>query len=137
MAVLFFIQLFYIAVIDFFQHRIPNISLILLILFRFFYAPLKREDLLSSSSLFLLFLFFYFLSHGGIGMGDVKLISVLGLFLGFSKTMFLVLLATLFLFLIGIFLKLLGQKMIELPFAPAFISIYFVIYWMYVFKEGR
>jgi leader peptidase (prepilin peptidase)/N-methyltransferase len=67
-------------------------------------------------------------TKGGIGMGDMKLMAVCGLFLGFSQTTAVLLISLLLTGVIGIIYILLKKASLKsaIPFAP-FITAGFVI----------
>jgi len=71
-----------------------------------------------SASGFLLFL--YIVSRGGMGMGDIKLAAVMGIFLGWPMSLFAVILACFTAGLVGIALLLTGLKKRKdpIPFGP-------------------
>jgi len=124
--------LFVIAWIDCHERIIPN--KILLVLFCIRTVVLVAECILYSKywmaftmSCFIgfiaaggMFLFCYFVTRGSLGAGDVKLMAVLGYFIG-SKfifgTIFLTVLTAAVYNLIGLLLKKVSLKQ-EVPFAP-------------------
>lgn len=73
-----------------------------------------------TTSIVVLCLFFWmrYLSREGIGMGDVKLVGVMSLFLGFPLTVKALFYAVVIAFFQGIFYRLLFRKR-KIPFVPA------------------
>lgn len=107
------------------ERKIYNYILIILILFRSCFFLLNyvlfhsnvsiKESVIAACFAFLLFFTMKIAHSSGIGMGDVKLVFVLGLYLGYS--VFSVILVSMFcLFLFGMIRKEKQQQ--ELPFAP-------------------
>jgi leader peptidase (prepilin peptidase)/N-methyltransferase len=78
--------------------------------------------LLSALAAFLTFLFLFVITKGrGLGFGDVVLVLLIGLFLGFPNTAFALYLAFLSGALISVFLILIGIKKLKhdtIPFGP-------------------
>lgn len=126
-----------ISFIDYNHHIIPDKLVIILISANIFYKLLMLIlyktpfNLINSFlGLFLgggLFLLIALISKGGMGGGDIKLISALGLFLGIKKVLLCILLS----FIIGAFFSIIlllmkkkGKKD-AIPFGP-FINIAFV-----------
>ncbi len=124
--------LFIIAWIDGHEKRIPNSILKVLFFIRIFllaaecvFAVKMGLPLLLSSVLGLLtggilFLLVYFLSRGGVGMGDVKLMGVVGWYVGIGgimPTVFLTVMVSAIYSIILLLLKKIGWKE-EIPFAP-------------------
>lgn len=124
--------LFIIAWIDGHEKRIPNSILKVFFFIRMFllaaecvFAVKMGLPLLLSSVLGLLtggilFLLVYFLSRGGVGMGDVKLMGVVGSYVGIGgimPTVFLTVMVSAIYSIILLLLKKIGWKE-EIPFAP-------------------
>lgn len=76
--------------------------------------------LLASFFLFLFFLLFYWISGGQMGMGDVKLTALAGLYLDLWTFLRVVFVASLTAFLFGLILLIRGRRAggLVLPFAP-------------------
>lgn len=69
---------------------------------------------------FLLFFLASILSKGGIGMGDVKLMTCIGLYTGIYETLNISFISIMLSVLVGVFLILIkkANKKTELPFVP-------------------
>ncbi len=132
------IILIVISLIDYYHQIIPDILLIIIFALTIFYKLISyilygtSPDILNSLLAFLiggtLFLLIALISKGGMGGGDIKLISVLGFILGLKKTLLNIFLS----FIIGavfsiclLLLKKKGKKD-AIPFGP-FINIAFII----------
>lgn len=126
------VGLFFIAWIDQHEKKIPNKILKLLLLFRilllaveWIQIPGLGFSLLISSFLGLfagggMLLLVYFISKGGVGMGDVKLLGTVGSYVGISSIMpvaFLTVLVSAFYSIALLLLKKISLKE-EIPFAP-------------------
>ena len=126
------VALFIIAWIDSKEKRIPNKILLWMIIVRFvilcvecfLYKEYWSSLIMSAVLGFLLaggmFLFCYVVTKGGIGAGDVKLFSVLGLYTGGSAIFSVIFLTVLFAAIYN-GIKLLCKKTDlkqEIPFAP-------------------
>lgn len=116
-----FINLIIIACFDFKTYKIPNKTLVSLLILGLVYGFFFSEGFLFS---FLGFLFggvfsiiIYLLSKDDLGEGDVKLITVIGLFLGFYKTILFILFSNIIQLFIFLLLNVGFKK--KLPFAPA------------------
>lgn len=124
--------LFLIAWIDWHEKRIPNsilkallfIRILLLVPEWVLFAEIGWSLLLSSVFGMLtggiLFLLVYFLSRGGVGMGDVKLMGIVGCYAGIGGIMpviFLTVTASAIYSVILLALKKIRLKE-EIPFAP-------------------
>ena len=107
------------------ERKIYNSTLIFMVLVRVsmflanffnsdFIIPLK-ENIIAAFGIFLLFFCMKLANPSGVGMGDVKLAFVLGLYLGYS-VLGVMGTAVFFLFCYAIFRK--EKKQIEHPFAP-------------------
>jgi len=114
-----------IAFIDLDHFIIPNGLVLAGFITGLAFLPLTGEFTLLNSlygilsaSGFLLFL--YALSRGGMGMGDIKLAAVMGIFLGWPMSLFAVILACFTAGLVGIALLLTGLKKRKdpIPFGP-------------------
>lgn len=124
--------MFVIAWIDQHERRIPNKILLfmltvrgLILVLEWVFIPSIGMSLLISSIMGMLlggglFLFSYFISRKGLGMGDVKLLSVIGCYVGVRSIMtlvFLTVLVSAFFSIIMLILKRINLKE-EIPFAP-------------------
>ncbi len=124
--------MFIIAWIDQHEKRIPNRFLLLLLgtravilIVEWAAVPSVGMSLLISSVLGLLlggglFLIAYFISRGGVGMGDVKLFAVIGTYVGGGSIMGLVFLTVLVSALYSIVMLIRKKIKLkeEIPFAP-------------------
>lgn len=124
--------MFIVAWIDQHERRIPNRILLVLLEIRvvlliveWFVVPAMGMSLLISSLLGALigggmFLLAYFLSRGGVGMGDVKLLAVIGAYVGVGNIMaltFVTALISAFFSIAMLAMKKINLKE-EIPFAP-------------------
>ena len=87
------------------ERRIPNkailtlfcIRVVLLVIELIVYPDIRLALLTSVGTGFLLaagiFLFVYFLSRGGVGMGDVKLFAIIGMYVGSDSIFYCILLS--------------------------------------------
>lgn len=126
-----------IAYHDMKERKIYNSILIFMILVRlgmfclnFLYPNFKipvKENVIAALVVFFMFLCMKMLNPSGIGMGDVKLVFVLGLFLGYD-IFGIVSVAMFFLF----FYVSIGKKKkhMELPFAP-FVLLAMILRWIW------
>jgi Flp pilus assembly protein protease CpaA len=113
------------AVIDIRERRIPD-SLILAGVATGIILSLLEKDkgllkgLLGGAAVGALLLLIYYLSKGGLGLGDVKLFGCTGIYLGFERTMSVMLIAAVLSGLFGLALVCINRKnrKSELPFAP-------------------
>ena len=124
--------LFLIAWIDQHEKKIPNRLLLFLLWGRIFLLllewlvfPSMGLSLLISSALGMLlggglFLLAHFIARGGIGMGDVKLLGVIGCYAGAGTIMPLIFLTIMISAVYSIVLLLLKKIKLkeEIPFAP-------------------
>lgn len=90
--------------------------------------------LLSGFSAFLFFLLLYFLTRGkGMGFGDIKLVFVLGFFLGYPRVIFALYIAFLTGALVSLILVLARKKKFKggtVPFGPfLIIGTYISLFW--------
>lgn len=67
---------------------------------------------------FLFFLIMAMASKGGMGGGDIKLIGVLGLALGFEKIIIIILVSSIIGVLYGLIVKMITKEKAPLPFVP-------------------
>lgn len=119
-------------IIDYYTHLIPNkivisslgVGAILLViefvLYREEFLPTLITSLIGILVCIVLFYLLSRLTKNGMGMGDVKLISVMGWMLGLSTTMFTVLFSLILCTIIALFLMF-GKKKNKndrLPFGP-------------------
>lgn len=123
---------FVIAWIDRHERRIPNRILLILLGIRavllvgeWTLVPSMGLSLLISSLMGMLiggglFLLVYFISRGGVGMGDVKLFAVIGTYMGTGSIMALVFMTALAAALYSIIMLILKKIKLkeEIPFAP-------------------
>lgn len=123
---------FVIAWIDRHERRIPNRILLILLGIRavllvgeWTLVPSMGLSLLISSLMGMLiggglFLLAYFISRGGVGMGDVKLFAVIGTYMGTGSIMALVFMTALAAALYSIIMLILKKIKLkeEIPFAP-------------------
>lgn len=123
---------FVIAWIDRHERRIPNRILLILLGIRavllvgeWTLVPSMGLSLLISSLMGMLiggglFLLAYFISRGGVGMGDVKLFAVIGTYMGTGSIMALVFITALAAALYSIIMLILKKIKLkeEIPFAP-------------------
>lgn len=123
---------FVIAWIDRHERRIPNRILLILLGIRavllvgeWTLVPSMGLSLLISSLMGMLiggglFLLAYFISRGGVGMGDVKLFAVIGTYVGTGSIMALVFITALAAALYSIIMLILKKIKLkeEIPFAP-------------------
>ncbi|MGI6006589.1 MAG: prepilin peptidase [Ruminococcus sp.] len=122
----------FIAWIDWHEKRIPNsmlktllfIRILLLVpewvLFAEIGLPLLLSSVFGMLTGGILFLLVYFLSRGGVGMGDVKLMGIIGCYVGIGgimPTAFLTVIVSAIYSIILLALKKIGLKE-EIPFAP-------------------
>ena len=126
-----------IAYHDMKERKIYNSILIFMILVRLgmfglncLYPNLKipvKENVIAALVVFFMFLCMKMLNPSGLGMGDVKLVFVLGLFLGYD-ILGIVSAAMFFLF----FYVSIGKKKkhMELPFAP-FVLLAMILRWIW------
>ena len=124
--------LFFLAEGDRQEHRIPNRGLAILFILRLAilagevisYPGLWQEFFLhafgGAASSFILMIAAFFLSREKIGMGDVKLLTVMGFYLGFSLTYIVLLISLVFAAVWGLWN--IWKKRVKMkdfiPFAP-------------------
>ena len=127
--------LFYLAVIDFKLQIIPNKALLVMLLA---WAAISAAQIIAGENpLSLLFdsliggiaaggIFFLgnLLSHNGMGMGDVKLMALAGLYLGINKVMALIFWALALSLVTGLVLMAAKKAKIKtaIPLAPFFLA---------------
>lgn len=128
------------AIIDLKTHTIPNALSLYLLVARIFFIPFEfvyqREvitTLLLSSviggiAMFLILYMIHRITKSGFGMGDVKLLSALGIMVGISSCLTTILFGMIVAALLGIAMILLKRKTRKdsIPFGP-FILIGFII----------
>jgi len=104
---------------------------VLLLIFRFLFLPASfLFHLLSALLLFLLFAVFFVISSDGMGGGDVKLAGLIGLLLGYEKSLIAILFACFLALLYGMLrgTKKNGSKR-KIPFGPfLFAGSWYVIF---------
>lgn len=118
--------LFSSAAFDFKQRRIPNSIIIggfiLWIISNAFYAQQQNiaDSALGAASAAIVLGLMYVITRGGIGIGDIKLFSCVGLFIGIQGTLSALLLSSLMSGLTGLILMKIKKidKSFKLPFAP-------------------
>jgi prepilin signal peptidase PulO-like enzyme (type II secretory pathway) len=97
------------------------------------HVNLFLQNLITGIIVTLFFLFLHLITKGkGMGMGDVKLVFFIGLFLGWQKTIVTMYVAFIAGAIVGIFLmafKKLGRKA-EIPFGPFLIFGTFFSWWV-------
>lgn len=132
--------LIFVCIIDSQTNTIPNILSINLFILRLVFLPFEYiyqrnvfKTLIISSliGLFVSFLVLYFvhkITKSGFGMGDVKILSSLGFFVGISSVLTTILFAMIVAAILGVILILLKRKSRKdvMPFGP-FIFIGFII----------
>lgn len=124
----------YITVCDMRKRMIPNRSVLMMLFITLVYLSLKLEiamsHILTSLMVLILFILIYFVSKKQVGMGDIKLLGAMGLFLGPEKIITCIFASTLLAgcySLVGLATKKLESKT-ELPFMPfILIGYYYVI----------
>ncbi|WP_241714513.1 prepilin peptidase [Sulfoacidibacillus ferrooxidans] len=139
----FFISIFassvfiVLSIIDYESYRLPNIivmpSTLALLLARFFIHPLGFFSYISGALIgFLLIYAIIIFSKGGMGFGDAKLFLFVGFYVGFSQTIFTLVLASLLGALMGVLFMIMGrlQKRAVIPFGP-FIGLSAIVVHLY------
>lgn len=138
--IIFLVIFMAITYIDYYKKIIPDFLLMILILNSIFIQKITFLDsILKSVFLFFLFTLFYLLSYFILqkecfGFGDVKLLSVLGLYFSVIEVFFILYLAS----IIGICIILLkriilGSKINKIAFAPCiFLSSWLMINYTYL-----
>lgn len=128
------------AIVDWKTHTIPNILSIILIVSRFIFLPFEciyQKDvfntliissLIGAIATFLVLYLIHKVTKGGFGMGDVKLLSSLGLMVGISSTLTTILFGMIVAATLGVLMILLKRKTRKdtIPFGP-FIFVGFII----------
>lgn len=130
------------AVSDFFIKKIPNFlpltflaSGVIILIFEYFFMRESFFLLLGSSLIglvvgFIILLLMSIITKGGIGMGDVKLISTMGFLTGIAASFYTFVLASFLCLAVTIVLLITKVKKMkdELPFGPfIFIGYIFVV----------
>ena len=122
-----------VAYTDFYQHRISNMVLLVGLIG---WAALKLGEFVTDQSVFreylitecvyagviiVLLLVIRFITKGGIGMGDIKLLALMGLLEGSGGLMGSIMFSCIVIFVIAVILMITRRKnrKDELPFAPA------------------
>lgn len=114
-----FVVLLFGAVYDARYRKVPNALTVTGWLAGFFISSAGHRFWTDALLLFILFYLLNRISGGGIGMGDVKLITLLGFFIGLLDTLVLVFAAMLTTLLFGIFWRMLKDPTLTaLPFVP-------------------
>ena len=129
-----------IAYVDRKEERIPNVLLLVLLAgypLRLFSVPVG-ESLLGALFGGGIFLAAYALSRGKIGMGDCKLMAVLGLYLGQARVAGVMLLSLLLAAVFGIVMIALRRmnRKSRLPFAP-FVLAALLLQWGAALGKGE
>lgn len=112
-----------ISVIDINHMIIPGKPTILFTLIIITYLTINREDLILKNHLFafilsgLFFVLIIIISKGGMGYGDVQLISLIGLLVGLEKIYFIIVGSFILGAIISIFLLVTNIKTIKDPIA--------------------
>lgn len=121
-----FIILVLISVVDILFLRIPELLNIVLFLNTLSYALLSEieKSFLGAFIGLMVFILTYFLSHGSLGEGDIKLVISLGLISGYPGILDLILFSIIMSIIIYLINK--KRKAQVLPFAP-FLSIALII----------
>lgn len=128
------------AIVDLKTHTIPNILSIILIVSRFIFLPFEYiyqkgvfktliiSSLIGAIVTFIVLYVIHKVTKGGFGMGDVKLLSSLGLMVGISSTLTTILFGMIVAAVVGILMILLKRKTRKdtIPFGP-FIFVGFII----------
>jgi len=118
MSTAYILILLYLAVYDLWQRRLPNAAVLLLALLGG-YAAFVEKDLISSlaagATAFVLFYITkvaYLKKRGvdGLGMGDVKLIGAIGLWVGFLGLPWVIFIGSALALIYAILIKCLGIK---------------------------
>jgi prepilin signal peptidase PulO-like enzyme (type II secretory pathway) len=121
-----------ISFIDYFHLIIPD-SILIISIFLIGISNLifQYRDwlnmLLGSLIAFLLFLLLAMLIKDGMGGGDIKLIGVLGLYLGWQKILLVIFLASLVGLIFYLIFKIRGNERIQMPFAPSISIASFIV----------
>lgn len=128
------LYLLYIAYVDLKTKKIYNKSLVPLAILGVLYSVFFSADMMLSFKGFafggIFFIVMYVLSKGNVGEGDIKLVAILGLFLGLYKTMIFIFLACV-LQVIFFMVRKVGFKETA-PFGPSLcISAIFSFFWGY------
>lgn len=123
-----------IAFVDLENFLIPNkVNLVLLvsgIIFHFLFSPLGLVNpILTFLGTGFLFLFLQILFRGGLGGGDVKFAALLGLWLGWPKTVFAIFLGSFLGSIIGISLIILKKRKRKdpVPYGPFLVTGTFIV----------
>ncbi|EKE05341.1 MAG: hypothetical protein ACD_19C00354G0002 [uncultured bacterium] len=122
LIVVFFVDLKYGIILDKIVYPGIFISLLYLLL----NTSYLLQHLIAATGAFLFFLVLFLVTRGrGMGFGDVKLVFLLGLFLGLSKTIFAFYFAFLTGAVLGCILILWGKKRLRgdtMPFGPFLVA---------------
>ncbi|CAK7073627.1 prepilin peptidase [Tissierella sp.] len=89
-----------------------------------------KKGVIGCLTAFFLFLFFAVISKGGVGGGDIKLLSAIGIGIRYPGVILTILLSSLMFSIVGLFL-LLFKKVKGLPFGP-FITISMLAYCFFI-----
>lgn len=128
------------AIVDWKTRTIPNILSIFLIVPRFIFIPFEYfyqndvfktliiSSLVGSIATFIVLYLIHKVTKSGFGMGDVKLLSSLGLMVGISSTLTTIMFGMIVAAVLGVLMILLNRKTRKdtIPFGP-FILVGFII----------
>ncbi|GHT81213.1 hypothetical protein FACS1894125_1530 [Actinomycetota bacterium] len=128
------LALCYLAHIDFYTHRVPNFILLVLLGIRgviYIIQLLQVQEFDEISAIFvpdlltaLVFAGFFFLvaflTRGGMGMGDIKLLGVISLYLGFKMTFLSLIFGMIISFIVAVVMMVAKKKKRDdvVPFVP-------------------
>lgn len=129
------------AFYDYRTFKIPNHFVVWLPVCRLFFLAIefltgdvnRISRLLSSLAgavfCLIVLILFSFLSKGGIGMGDIKLLSGLGFLLGFYSIIYILVLSCMASFILSVILLITGKKKMKdaIPMAPAILIGYIAV----------
>lgn len=118
----------YLVYYDIRYKKVPNIITLLLLIavliYKIYYRLPLKEGLISGLLAFVTFLIIYFISRGGIGMGDCKYTAVTSIYFGYSFWLNSILytsIISLSVSLILLFVKKIKRET-KIPFMPFLVS---------------
>lgn len=128
--------LFPIALCDWKKMIIPNKILLLGLIVRIFLYPFEfffrteqflviiKSDFIALGIMLLFLLVAYFLVKNGVGMGDIKLILLMSLYLGIQGIFGVLFMSLIVIFFAGLYLMIIKKrsKREAIPFAPAILA---------------